>query len=99
MAARIAMNRCFAGVHYPVDQYAGALLGDVLGGLVVHRVFGQTPFNAAGQAEAFTTGAGPDTTVEQHALSSPLLTVPATLTGNAATDALSQLAALVRNEL
>lgn len=59
MAARIAMNRCFAGVHYPVDQYAGDLLGDLLGGLVVHKVFGKTSFKAAGQAETFTTGGGP----------------------------------------
>ncbi|MBC7738655.1 MAG: hypothetical protein H7245_15890, partial [Candidatus Saccharibacteria bacterium] len=97
--ARIAMNRCFAGVHYPVDQYAGDLLGDMLGGLVVHRVFGQTPFKAAAQAEAFTTGVGPDKTVEHYALASPLLTAPAALTGNAATDGLALLATLMRSEL
>ena len=32
MAARIAMNRSFGGVHYLVDHHAGAMLGDLWAG-------------------------------------------------------------------
>ena len=35
IAARIALNRGFAGVHYPVDHLAGAILGEVLGVTVI----------------------------------------------------------------
>jgi len=42
LAARIAVNRGFAGVHYPVDHLAGAMLGDMLGAHVVEKVFGVT---------------------------------------------------------
>lgn len=31
IAARIAVNRGYAGLHYPVDHHAGAVLGEVLG--------------------------------------------------------------------
>ncbi len=40
IAARIANNRSFAGVHYPVDSTAGAVLGDALAAKLLDRVFG-----------------------------------------------------------
>ena len=40
MANRIALNRGYAGVHYPVDHHAGAILGDLLGAHIVDRMFG-----------------------------------------------------------
>jgi hypothetical protein len=55
MATRIAMNRCYAGVHYPIDQYAGAILGDVIGGMVVWKLFGSSPFKNLDAGTALKT--------------------------------------------
>lgn len=40
IAARIAVNRGFAGVHYPVDHLADTVLGHILSNVVVERVSG-----------------------------------------------------------
>jgi hypothetical protein len=47
-AARVAINRTVAGVHFPVDSAAGELLGLTLGEYFVHRcVGGATRYDAA----------------------------------------------------
>jgi hypothetical protein len=43
-AARIAVNRTVAGLHYPVDSAAGRLLGTGLGDFLVARCIGNTQF-------------------------------------------------------
>ena len=48
MACRIALNRGYAGVHFPVDHHAGAVLGDLLGNHIVQRVFGTSLLRNAG---------------------------------------------------
>ena len=42
LAARIAINRTVAGVHFPVDSIAGRLLGKTLGEFFVSRCTGDT---------------------------------------------------------
>jgi hypothetical protein len=46
LAARIAINRTVAGLHYPIDSAAGAVLGTTLGDYLVARCAGkvETPF-------------------------------------------------------
>jgi hypothetical protein len=44
LAARVAINRTIAGVHFPVDSAAGRVLGDTLGGYFVHRCQGTVPY-------------------------------------------------------
>jgi membrane-associated phospholipid phosphatase len=46
-AARVAINRTIAGVHFPVDSAAGQVLGLALGEYFVHR--------ATGPAQAYTS--------------------------------------------
>ena len=41
LAARIAINRTVAGVHFPIDSVAGALLGLTLGDYFLARVMGE----------------------------------------------------------
>ena len=48
MACRIALNQGYAGVHFPVDHHAGAVLGDLLGNHIVTRVFGTSLLRNAG---------------------------------------------------
>ena len=45
-AARIAINRTVAGVHFPADSAAGACLGMTLGGYFVARASGGTGYQA-----------------------------------------------------
>jgi membrane-associated phospholipid phosphatase len=45
-AARIAINRTVAGVHFPVDSVAGAVLGLTLGQYLVNRASGATNYRA-----------------------------------------------------
>ncbi|MFM7334540.1 MAG: hypothetical protein ACKO1H_09030, partial [Tabrizicola sp.] len=58
MAARIAMNRSFAGVHCAVDHHAGALLGDALGRLFNERALGGAVPTVSTET-AFTIGVTP----------------------------------------
>ncbi len=46
-AARIAINRTVAGVHFPVDSVAGAVLGATLGQYLVNRMSGAANFTAS----------------------------------------------------
>lgn len=83
MASRIAVNRGYAGVHYPIDHHAGAILGDLLGRQIVKRVFGvdlalptvnapvtySAPPVLAPSPPLINLGAS----VEDYALSSPIL--------------------------
>jgi hypothetical protein len=48
LAARVAINRTVAGVHFPVDSAAGALLGLTLGQYFVTRCTGTTTYLAWG---------------------------------------------------
>jgi membrane-associated phospholipid phosphatase len=44
LAERIAANRTVAGVHYPIDSWAGAALGTVIGRAVLARCGITVPF-------------------------------------------------------
>jgi membrane-associated phospholipid phosphatase len=46
LASRVAVNRTVAGVHFPVDSAAGALLGITLGEYLVHRCKGDANYDA-----------------------------------------------------
>jgi membrane-associated phospholipid phosphatase len=46
LAARVAINRTVAGVHFPVDSAAGAVLGLVLGQYFVNRCSGAAGYTA-----------------------------------------------------
>jgi hypothetical protein len=45
-AARIAINRQVAGLHFPVDTATGAVLGMTLGAYLVQRMVGANTFDA-----------------------------------------------------
>jgi len=45
-AARIAVNRTVAGVHFPIDSVAGQVLGLTLGRYFIQRAQGGTQFDA-----------------------------------------------------
>ncbi len=45
-AARVAINRTVAGVHFPVDSAAGQLLGLTLGEYFVHRATNAAAYDA-----------------------------------------------------
>ncbi|MDN3722197.1 hypothetical protein QW131_30825 [Roseibium salinum] len=36
-AERVAVSRTVAGVHYPVDSWAGALLGQMIGEIILNK--------------------------------------------------------------
>lgn len=57
LAARIAINRTVAGLHYPVDSAAGRLLGTALGEFVVARATGGSVHERGFVAARFV---GPD---------------------------------------
>jgi hypothetical protein len=48
LAERVAINRTVAGVHFPVDSAAGAILGLTLGHYLVARCSGASGYPAAG---------------------------------------------------
>jgi membrane-associated phospholipid phosphatase len=80
VAGRIAMNRSFAGVHYPVDHHVGAILGDLIAGHAVDRLFGGS--RRPGSVPTLVAGVSPPATlmggVESYALSSGVLAWAAT---------------------
>ena len=56
-AARVAINRTVAGVHFPADSAAGAILGVTLGRYLVARATGADGYPAAGfNGEAYPEG-------------------------------------------
>jgi hypothetical protein len=80
MASRIAVNRGYAGVHYPVDHHAGAILGDLLGRQIVKSMYGIDLANSTATAAiAFAAPNLPPASlnlgisVEDYALASPIL--------------------------
>ncbi len=52
LAHRIASNRTVAGVHFPIDSAAGALMGCLLGEYIYGLAFGVDPTPAAGPFRA-----------------------------------------------
>ena len=51
IAERVSMNRVVAGLHFPVDNVAGRLLGTVLGRYVVHRCTADAALHPCPSAE------------------------------------------------
>lgn len=96
MAARIAVNRGYAGVHFPVDHHAGAVLGNTLGRIILKAVFGieilvppLAPFAAfiAGKTGNPEPASKFGRTVEHYALSGSVVSlVPVTAAIAAAAD-------------
>ena len=103
MAARIAMNRSFAGVHCVVDHHAGAILGDLLGGIIVKRALGHTIWAGPGSKISFAAGVIPAqnpplaSNVETYATIMVPLNVSAAAP-DPVTGVLGHLAARVRSE-
>jgi hypothetical protein len=58
LAARIAVNRTVAGLHYPVDSAVGRLLGTALGDFFVARCRGGTVHERGFDGPRFHNGAG-----------------------------------------
>ncbi|WP_198008831.1 phosphatase PAP2 family protein [Ahrensia sp. R2A130] len=58
-AARIAANRTVAGVHFPIDSVAGAMLGIVMGQYIVSRSTGTSIAKSAEFIASTASGADP----------------------------------------
>ena len=59
LAHRIASNRTVAGVHFPVDSGAGALMGCLLGEYIYGLAYGTAPTAAEGPFRAAVTATAP----------------------------------------
>ncbi len=70
LAARIAINRTVAGVHYPADSAAGALLGISLARLLVARVKHRDP-TETGAALGFAFAGGQYTELDPNKVPVP----------------------------
>ena len=55
LAERIAVNRTVAGVHYPIDSWAGAALGRIVGQVVLSRAGAGAPIAELAYSAAITT--------------------------------------------
>ena len=73
LAARIAVNRTVAGVHYPVDSACGRLLGTSLGEFLVARATGGSVHHRGFNADLFVE---PDGSPRDFKLSDPLNVEP-----------------------
>ena len=59
LAHRIASNRTVAGVHFPMDSAAGALMGCLLGEYIYGLAYGTTPNAAEGPFRGVITTSAP----------------------------------------
>ena len=59
LATRIAVNRTIAGVHFPIDSAAGAVLGLTLGLYFVARCQAQVIFRRSPQRTTPTSSTAP----------------------------------------
>lgn len=80
LAARIAINRTVAGVHYPVDSAAGRLLGTSLAEFLVARATGTGLQRRGFDSQRFTES---DSTPRDFRISDPLDEAPYSVGGPA----------------